>query len=179
MQKAPDWALLLIQPYEEPVTSLAAMIYNPSKAELPLDSNLSHAEDTNLANPIIIDEICTSYTENEIVQRIIKAKLEGLRKIPYNITKNHFKLKLRDCKVIDDLLYVKDRLCVSPSKENTLYARITKEVHTSLLDGHAGRSSTYDHLSRWYYWPKMTDIVARFVRSCDICKRLKSYRESK
>ena len=179
MQKTLDLALLLTQPYEEPVTILAAMIYNLSEAELPSDSSLPHVEDTDLAHPVIIDEIRTAYTEDEIVQRIIKAKLEGLRKIPYDITKNHFKLELGDCKVIDDLLYVRDHLYVPPSKGNTLYARIIKEVHTSLPGGHAGRSSTYDRLSRWYYWPRMTDMVARFVRSCDICKRSKSYREGK
>lgn len=105
-------------------------------------------KDTNLAHPVIIDKIRTSYTEDEIVQRIIKAKQEGLWKIPYDITKNYFKLELGDCKVIDDLLYVRDRLYISPSKDNTLYARIIKEVYTSLPGRHAGLSSTYDCLSR-------------------------------
>ena len=74
---------------------------------------------------------------------------------------------------------MKTRLYVPPNKDNTLYTSIIKEVYTSLPGGHAGRSSTYDRLSRWYYWPRMTDMVARFIRSCNICKRSKSYREGK
>lgn len=179
MQKALNLALLLTKPYEKPATILAAMIYDLSEAELPSESDLPFLEDTDSPHPIIIDEIRSAYTEDEIVQRIIKAKLGGLRKIPYDITKNHFKLELGDCQVIDNLLYVRDRLYVPPSKDKTVYARIIKEVHTSLPGRHAGRSSTYDSLSRWYYWPRMTDMVARFVRSCDIWNRSKSYREGK
>lgn len=114
MQKALDLALLLTQPFEEPTTILAAMIYDLSEAELPSESNLPLVEDTNLPHPVIMDEIRIAYTEDEIVQRIIKAKLEGLRKISYDISKNHFKLELGDCKVIDNLLYVRDRLYVPP-----------------------------------------------------------------
>ena len=107
-----------------------------------------------------MDEIRKAYMEDEIVQRIIQAKLNNLRKVLYDITKNHFKLELGDCQVLDNLFYVKTRLYIPPNKDNTLYTSIIKEVHTSLPGGHAGRSSTYNHLSRWYYWPRMTDMVA-------------------
>lgn len=36
MQKALDLALLLTQPYEEPATILAAMIYDQSEAKLTI-----------------------------------------------------------------------------------------------------------------------------------------------
>ena len=148
MQKALDLALLLTKPYEESVTILAAMIYDLSKVELSSKSDLPFLEDTDLPHPIIIDKICSTYIEDEVVQRIIKTKLGSLRKIPHNITKIYFKLELKDCEVIDNLLYVRDCLYVPPSKDNTLYAQIIKKVHTSLPGGHAGRLSTYDRLSR-------------------------------
>lgn len=88
-------------------------------------------------------------------------------------------MELKDCQVINNLLYVRNRLYVPSSKDNTLYIWIIKKVHTSLPDKNAGQSSTYNCLSCWYYWPKMTDIVTQFVQSCDIYKRSKSYRKSK
>ena len=176
MQKALGLASLINSQYEEPIPALAAMLYDLSEADFPLEII---SKDTDKPKPTTMDEIRKAYTEDEIVQRIIQAKLNGLRKVPYDITKNHFKLELGDCQVLDNLLYVKTRLYVPPNKDNTLYTSIIKEVHTSLPGGHAGRSSTYDRLSRWYYWPRMTNMVARFIRSCNICKRSKSYREGK
>lgn len=67
MQKALDLALLLTQLYEEPATTLATMIYNLSKAELPLESELPFVENKDLPHPVIMDEICTAYTKDEIV----------------------------------------------------------------------------------------------------------------
>lgn len=145
MQKALGLASLINSPYEEPLPALAAMLYDLSEADFPWEII---SEDTDKPKPTTMDKIRKAYTEDEIVQRIIQAKLNGLRKVPYDITKNHFKLELGDCQVLDNLLYVKTRLYVPPNKDNTLYTSIIKEVHTSLPGGHAGRSSTYDRLSR-------------------------------
>ena len=113
-------ALLLTKPYEEPAIILAAMIYDLNEAELLLESDLPFIEDTDSTHLVIIDKICSAYIKDEIVQKIIKVKLESFRKIPPDITKNHFKLELGDCKVIDNLLYIRDRLYVSLSKDNTV-----------------------------------------------------------
>ncbi len=176
MQKALRLASLINSPYEESTPALAAMLYDLSKAKFPSEII---SEDKDKPTPTTMDEIWKAYTENEIAKEIIQAKLNGLRKVPYDITKNHFKLELRDCQVLDNLFYVKTRFYVPPNKDNTLYTSIIKEVHPSLPGGRAGRSSTYDRLSRCYYSPRMTDMVARFIRSCDICKRSKSYRVRK
>lgn len=52
-------------------------------------------------------------------------------------------------------------------------------MHISLPGRHIGQSFIYNYLNCWYYWPKITDIVAQFISSCDICKKSKSYRKSK
>ncbi len=176
MQKALGLASLINLQYKKPTPALAAMLYDLSKAVFPSEII---SEDKNKPKSTTMDEIRKSYTEDEIAQMVIQAKLNGLQKVPYDITKNHFKLELGDCQVLDNLLYVKTRLYVPPNKDNTLYTSIIKEVYTSPPGRYAGQSSTHDRLSRWYYWPRMTDMVARFIRSCDIYKRSKSYREGK
>lgn len=78
MQKILDLALLLIKPYEKLITILAPMIYDLNEAELPSKNDLLFVEDTDTPHLIIMDKICSAYTEDKIVQKIIKAKLEDL-----------------------------------------------------------------------------------------------------
>lgn len=90
MQKILDFLLLLTKPYEEPATILTLMIYDLNEAELLLKNDLPFVEDTDLPYLVIIDEIRKAYTKDEIVQKIIKAKLESLSKIFYDIIKKYF-----------------------------------------------------------------------------------------
>ena len=76
-----------------------------------------------------------------------------------------------------NLLYINERLYVPDVPE--LRTRIIKDFHDTLPNGHAGRASTYSRLSTHYYWPQMTASVTRYVKSCHICKRSKTYREGK
>ena len=46
---------------------------------------------------------------------------------------------------------MKTPLYILPNKDNRLYTLIIKKVSTSLLVEHAGRLSTYNCLSQWYY----------------------------
>lgn len=80
--------------YITPISALITMIYDLSEVKFPLELIF---KDTNKLKPTTIDKIRKTYTEDEIVQRIIQAKLNGLQKIPYDITKNYFKLEQGDC----------------------------------------------------------------------------------
>lgn len=126
-----------------PVFALVTTLYDLSEIKFSLELI---STDTNKLKPTTIDKIRKTYTEDEIVQRIIQAELNGLQKIPYDITKNYFKLEQGDCQVFDDLLHIKTRLYVLPNKNNMLYTLIIKEVHSSIPEEYAERSSTYDCL---------------------------------
>ena len=91
MQKAFGLASLINSPYEEPTPTLAVILYDLSEADFPSEIIF---EDTDKLKPTTMDKIRKAYTEDEIVQKIIQAKLKGLQKVPYDITKNHFKLEL-------------------------------------------------------------------------------------
>lgn len=47
---------------------------------------------------------------------------------------------------------------------------LIREAHNPVVSGHLGRDKTLDRLQRDYYWPNMSDQVARFVRSCPACQ---------
>ena len=105
------------------------------------------------------------------------AKTVNQFKIPYDLIKDGVRLELSDCEIHDQMLYIGPRLYVSNHLK--LKTKIIKHIHESPSGGHAGRLSTYDKVSCHYYWPKMTDIIARYVKSCHACKRSKAYREGK
>ena len=91
IQKALRLASLINSPYKESTPALAVMLYDLSEADFPSEII---SEDTDKPKLTIMYEIRRAYTEDEIVQRIIQAKLNGLQKVPYDIIKNHFKLEL-------------------------------------------------------------------------------------
>jgi len=43
------------------------------------------------------------------------------------------------------------------------------------LSGYLGKGGTYKLLSQYYFWPKMIDLVERFVSACYGCKYTKAF----
>jgi len=43
------------------------------------------------------------------------------------------------------------------------------------LSGYLGKGGTYKLFSRYYFWPKMIDLVKRFIGACHGCKRAKAF----
>ncbi|KAF1334018.1 reverse transcriptase, partial [Globisporangium splendens] len=61
---------------------------------------------------------------------------------------------------------------VVPNDEG-LRHRLLYEYHDSPSGGHLGREKTFLSLSRDYYWPHMYKWVRKYVRTCEICQRVK------
>ena len=130
-----------------------------------------------VADPDLIQQVVQAHRYDELVKRIIDAKTTGSPRLPPDLIREGLRLELGDCEVKDDTLYVGSRLFVPD--QGQLRTRLVKHIHESLPGGHAGRSSTYDRISASYYWPRMTDTIARYVKSCHTCKRSKAYKEGK
>ena len=93
-----------------------------------------------------------------------------------NGTKRHPVVPLGECTVSDGLLLV-NKLVYVPNKTE-LFRRILKECHDHLAAGHPGRAATYELVSRNYWWPKMRQTVAKYIRNCDTCARTKPVRHA-
>ena len=69
----------------------------------------------------------------------------------------------------DKLLYHLGKLCI-PQTERV---NIIQEAHTSLISGHFGVSKTVAQLQRLCYWPRMYEIVSRYIKGCTMCAKSK------
>ncbi|KAE8238369.1 hypothetical protein A4X06_0g8816, partial [Tilletia controversa] len=74
--------------------------------------------------------------------------------------------------LLQDGLIVKDnnRLFV-PSEQ--LRLQVLREHHDAPLGGHLGTDKTLATINRNYYWPGMDDMVRKYIKTCDLCQRIK------
>lgn len=61
---------------------------------------------------------------------------------------------------------------VVPNNEEIRH-RLLFDYHDSPPGGHLGREKTFLSLSRDYYWPHMYKWVRKYVRTCEVCQRVK------
>ncbi|OWY91369.1 hypothetical protein PHMEG_00040078, partial [Phytophthora megakarya] len=57
--------------------------------------------------------------------------------------------------------------------DKDLRARIIHEYHDTPVGGHLGREKTFSAVSRDFYWPRQYKWVRKWVRTCEICQRVK------
>ena len=170
VRKAIALTSMLLNEATENVVKIATMIYDLSEEELlegeeslqnrptePLEGQSqvrSHAESSEAlitTQSDIMKRIIAAYSHDEVLQRIIKAKLTDDRRLTPDLYRAGLRLELIDCSIreLDKVLLVKDRVYVSD--HGTLYADIIRHIHESPPEGHAGRGITYDRLSQHYY----------------------------
>ncbi|KAE9301087.1 hypothetical protein PR003_g22613, partial [Phytophthora rubi] len=58
--------------------------------------------------------------------------------------------------------------------DDDLRARLVHEYHDAPAGGHLGREKTFAALSRDFFWPRMYTWIRKWVRSSEICQRVKS-----
>ena len=57
--------------------------------------------------------------------------------------------------------------------DDALRTRILVEYHDCPTGGHLGREKTYLSISRDFYWSHLDKWVRKYVRTCDMCQRVK------
>ncbi|KAE9000911.1 hypothetical protein PF011_g13979 [Phytophthora fragariae] len=62
--------------------------------------------------------------------------------------------------------------------DDDLRARIIHEFHDSPMGAHLGREKTFAAVSRDFFWPHMYKWVRKWVRTCEICQRVKPSKSS-
>lgn len=106
---------------------------------------------------------------------IKKALVDKQRSFPPSVS---IKISIAECS-LDHMGHVRwrDRLLI-PDYE-PLQTAIIHKSHDSVVTGHPGREATLHILSRDFYWPKISNMVRRFVRNCDTCNRTHVWRDKK
>ena len=113
-------------------------------------------------------DIRDALATDKLAQEVLQCLKEG--------TKRHPVVPLGECIISDNLLLV-NKLVYVPNKPE-LHLRILKSCHDHPTAGHPGRAATYKLVSRNYWWPKMRQTVAQFIRNCDTCARIKPARHA-
>ena len=196
VRNAVGLAAMLMDEEVETVTWLAALLYDLGEeepaGEVPIeetsagDTQEEQGEPDTRHGPLapsvdaqadVMQLIRAAYFNDDILQGLMDAKRQGRRRTPVAATRAGVKLELGSCEIKDDLFWVKDRVYVSQNED--VHDALIKSFHDSRVGGHAGREVTYSRIHRWYYWPKMTHTIDRYVKACLSCRRTKSYREAK
>jgi hypothetical protein len=80
-------------------------------------------------------------------------------------------ITLPECTELEGLLYYQGAKYIPNHPPVRL--RIIQQHHNASTAGHPGRDNTFDLVSWQYYWPKMRDTIAQYVRNCHECKQAK------
>jgi len=172
MTRAVALAPLLLNELEEPLTFIVTQMYDLAADNLdintprtqPTDNNDNpaspdttpvdtHNLDTEPEDPVtqnnLMQRIRTVYPHDTTLQVIVKARMNGDRRIPHALIKKSHRIELGECEVIDNILYFRDRIFVPNSKR--LRTAIIQYLHKAPPADHPGRTGTYKLVNRHYY----------------------------
>jgi transposase InsO family protein len=135
----------------------------------PTFPDVSDNEENNLTLEQLLQE---AYDADELVQDLIAAKNQGLRRLPQHIMNRGIKLSMGDLAVRENRLWINNRLFIPDNKP--LRLRLMEIHHQSRFSGHPGPKNLYRNLLRNYWWPRMRDNCGQFANNCAICRRSKA-----
>jgi len=136
-----------------------------SKGESVISEQSEPSEEMSMNE--LEEQLSAAYFNDEWVQTVVTALRDGQRKLK--------EFPLAKCTLRSDRVYYRDRLLVP--EDEKLQLRLLQLSHDTPIASHSGRAKTYEILSRHYYWSGMIKTVARFVRNCHLCSRVKISRE--
>ena len=103
--------------------------------------------DALLSSKELMIRIRETYLKDEKLQRIINIKQIDNRKISTDFRKE-YQLKLENCKIVDDLLRVNDKIVIF--KNNVLRINIIKTHHDKFITEHSNRIDIFVNISQHY-----------------------------
>ena len=120
-------------------------------------------------------QIDVAAKDDELMQEIFDCLKQGKQRLsPSTIKAWH--ISLSDCYLDQERLHYKKRLWV-PADDH-LRLTLIEAHHAGISAGHPGRERTLELISREYYWPRLAADVIRYVQNCQICHRVKAFRET-
>jgi hypothetical protein len=134
-------------------------------AEPELDSN---DELENYDETLTLESLWNIARDRDKFSSSVKKALdEGHRR--------HAHVQLADCKIRLNRLYINEKQYVPNSTR--LRAKLCQTLHDSIAAGHPGRTKMISLMYRNFWFPGLPRFVARWVRNCHTCKRIKPSRE--
>ena len=103
--------------------------------------------DVSLSSKQLMNKIRETYSKNERLQQIINVKKIEERKISIDLRKD-YSLKLKDCKVNDDLLLINDKIVIF--ENDLLRINVIKMHHDELVAEYSSRIDIFVNVSQHY-----------------------------
>ena len=137
------------------MTELISMIYVLIEKKLlfekvvfnDIEQESFDKNDVFLSSKQLMNRIRETYLKNKRLQRIINVKKVKERKISIDFRKN-YSLKLRDCKVYDDLLLINDKIVIF--ENDLLQINVIKMHHDEFVTEHLNRIDIFVNVSQHY-----------------------------
>ncbi|KAF1318860.1 Pol protein, partial [Globisporangium splendens] len=128
------------------------------------------------ATTTVREDIVEGYKSDETCQDLLKYFKDPSDKALQGLP-SRTRSRVHRFRVHNGLLYYAvedgDTARVVVPNDEGLRHRLLYEYHGSPSGGHLGREKTFLSLSRDYYWPHMYKWVRKYVRTCEICQRVK------
>lgn len=70
------------------------------------------------------------------------------------------------------IIRVQNRIYVGD--HGSIRDKIMWELHDGPVGGHSGQEATTRRLCQFFYWPAMKTSILEYVKTCDICQRVKT-----
>ncbi len=83
-------------------------------------------------------------------------------------------IKLKNCKIIDSVLFRKDLLWVFKN----MHTKLLQKIHDQLLISHLNNRWTIDLIQWFYYWSDHQVTVRQYIWNCHVCQRSKVSRNN-
>lgn len=128
------------------------------------------------ASTTVREEIIEGYKSDEMCRDLLKYFKDPSDKALQGLPART-RSRIHRFQAHDGLLYYAiedgDSTRVVVPNDEGVRQRLLYEYHDSPSGGHLGRDKTFLSLSRDYYWPHMYKWVRKYVRTCEICQRVK------
>ncbi len=81
--------------------------------------------------------------------------------------------KLKDCQIIDNVLFKKGLLWMPEQ----MHTKLLRKIHDQPSTSHPGIKRTIDLVQRFYYWSGHRATIRQYIRNCHACQRSKAPRD--
>ena len=139
------------------------------------DESLDVIAGISLVSTDVNDDISAAYQDDDACRSLVSFfERSSSKKDSLNAT---LRASIHRYSYRDRLLFYTIHPSDSPRivvpNDDDLKSRLVYEYHDTPIGGHLGREKTYAAISAHFWWKNMYKWVHRYVRSCDICQRVK------
>ncbi len=82
-------------------------------------------------------------------------------------------MKLKNCQIIDNVLFKKNLLWMSIQ----MHTKLLRKIHDQSSISHSDIKWTIDLVQRFYYWSDHQATIQQYIRNCHVCQRSKASRD--